>query len=1067
MAVSRETAIKAGNEFYNFLIKQDVIYEWASAVEMGKSPGFDLININKGLFTYLLGVLPIKIKKPICLLFESSETCKKSFQLFSMLTDSGAAYLNCKENNNGNVKSSGPIDEQIATLQETLNLILSNKLRVLFTYKGFEDLAVSDAVKNINTVYTLSVGGSIQFSTLNEKLVGMKYHRCDCVVSPGNFAIRGSIIDIFPFGEKLPFKIDFDGNAVVSIKTFNPITQETIADAAINTIKVFPTFVNTDDSDSTVTMSSLIVNNIALYINEKGGENLDVVSSHNKNSKTNNNSIDFSCSKLFPFNKNMELIKGVMSDKFEENIKMTFIFIENEKQIETINNIIDFKVIYIKSPFFGGFTSNVLNICCFSFDYIFSLPPKLNQRRVAAFSGEINKISLLSDIEINQPMVHENYGIGIYKGVSTINTSWGNRECIKIQYLNSGNVYVPVENLCLVHKYIGQKKPKINTLGSQMWHKAKLSTKKSTAQLIESFARLYSDRMNEVGFSFTPNTWLHDTLDHTFSFTETIDQIDVLNKIYSDMESSKPMDRLICGDVGFGKTELAIRASFKAVYDKKQVIILCPTTVLASQHFKTFSSRLDQLGVNIELVIRSSSKSRKNSLIHDIETGIIDVLIGTHRLLSKDISVPNLGLLVIDEEHLFGARDKERLKMLKRSVDVLSMSATPIPRTLQSSLLKLRDVSLLNTPPRRRLSINTEIIKSKKDIIITCIQNEMGRGGQVFYIHNDIKTIEKEADLIKKMLPHCRALVTHGKMPNKQLEDRMERFINSNYDILVTTTIVGVGLDITNVNTIIINNAQNFGLAQLHQLRGRVGRSNKQAYCYLVIPETKKIPDDAKERLRLIKEYSYLGAGYQLSIKDLEMRGPGSLFGLEQAGHISSVGMHLYYKILEETSKQRNNGQNRDSPKIETKVKYHGDLYIPKWFENNDISRIILYKELSDAASINSIIKIKNKIKSRYGYLPIEVLNLVEIATIKLLAQSLDIPNILIKEGLVEIMMPENVNKSRLCSLTNRFSGSLESSGYKYHFSTRNLAGPKLLISGLNKQQTLNIVKNLMFSFVE
>tara|TARA_B100000315_G_scaffold260754_1_gene324860 strand:- start:13635 stop:16838 length:3204 start_codon:yes stop_codon:yes gene_type:complete len=1067
MGVSREANINTDNFFYNFLKKQGVIYGWTSALKSGISPGIDLVNVNKSLFTYLLCVLHSKIKRPICLLFECSETCNNSYQLFSMLTESGAAHLNYKDSNNGDDEIPGSIEEQITTLQESLNTILSNKLRVLFTYKGFEKLAVTGAVKNKYSVYTLSVGDSIQFSKLNEKLECMKYQRHDCVVSPGDFAIRGSIIDIFPFGEKLPFKIDFEGNAVVSIKPFNPITQETIAGTTINTFKVFPSFTNMNIGDSTVAMGSLIGDNIALYINEKGGENVDVVSSHNRNIKSNNGSIDFECSNLFPFNKNVELIKEVMSNEFEENLNKTFIFVENEKQIDTINNIIGFKVIYIKSPFWGGFTSNVLNIRCVSFDYIFSLPPKLNQRWCDAFYDKINKISHLSDIAINQPIVHENYGIGTFSGVSTISTSWGNRECIKIQYLNSGYVYVPVENLCLVHKYIGQKTPKINKLGSHGWHKAKLSTKKSTIQLIESFARLYSDRMNKVGFSFTQNTWLHDTLDHTFSFTETNDQINVLNKIYSDMESSKPMDRLICGDVGFGKTELAIRASFKAVYDKKQVVLLCPTTVLASQHFKTFSSRLDQLGVNIELVVRSSSKSKKNSLIHGANTGIIDILIGTHRLLSKDIIVPNLGLLIIDEEHLFGARHKEQLKILKRFVDVLSMSATPIPRTLQSSLLKLRDVSLLNTPPKRRLSINTEIIKSKKDVIKKHIQNELNRCGQVFYIHNNIKTIENEANLIKTMLPHSRVMVTHGKMHNKQLERRMEGFINSKYDILVTTTIVGVGLDITNVNTIIINNAQNFGLAQLHQLRGRVGRSNRQAYCYLVIPEKKKIPEDAKERLRLVKEYSSLGAGYQLSIKDLEMRGPGSLLGVEQAGHISSVGMHLYYKILEETSKQHNSGQSEESPITEAKVKYDGDLFIPKWFENSGVSRIILYKELSDAASINSIIEIKNKIKSKYGYLPVKILNLVEIATIKLLAQSLDIPNILIKEGLVEITMPENINKPKLCLLKNRFSGILEKSGYNYHFTAGNLGGTKLLIKRVNKKQALNIVKKLMSSFVE
>ncbi|MFQ6673223.1 MAG: transcription-repair coupling factor [Fidelibacterota bacterium] len=664
-------------------------------------------------------------------------------------------------------------------------------------------------------------------------------------------------------------------------------------------------------------------------------------------------------------------------------------------------------------------------------------------------------------------VVHEDFGIGLYRGLTRINTKSGPHECVSIEFQGGDLVHVPLERLNRVHNYVGssRKPPTLSSLRSARWEQAKRQTRRSAERVVDDFIRLYSERHAARGTSFSADASLHQALRASFPYEETRHQLKAYEEIRKDMESSKPMDRLLCGDVGFGKTEVAIRAAFKAVYDQKQVAVLTPTTILASQHFVTFKARLNDLGVNVALLSRFTTPVRQRQVIHELKERRVDVIVGTHRLLSRDIRIPELGFLIIDEEHRFGARHKEALKKLRTSVDVLSMSATPIPRTLQFSLLGIRDISTITIPPRERLPIITRVLPFDDECIRNGITFEVERGGQVFFVHNDVRTINPVAGRLRLLLPGLRVGVAHGQLPGRKLEEVMLAFLNKDIDVLVCTTIVEAGIDLPNVNTIFIDSAHHFGLSQIYQMRGRVGRSTRQAYCYLFCPASKKLTHQAHDRLKAIEYFSALGSGYAIALKDLELRGAGNLFGVEQSGHISSVGFHLYCKIVEEAARRR---LNHGPAKIETspvRMTFEGHATIPPDYIPNVADRLYVYRRIARARHRKDIDDIKGEMGDRFGSLPQEVIHLLGVASIQVSARGSGLTQLTISSHELRGSFDPGVGVRFLRKFTRVLQDTLSARDLSFRLSTPATGGPGFSVTTGSAQEAFQAAQYLFESF--
>lgn len=602
-------------------------------------------------------------------------------------------------------------------------------------------------------------------------------------------------------------------------------------------------------------------------------------------------------------------------------------------------------------------------------------------------------LSHFQDLRANDFVVHADYGIGIFKGLVRLDIDKTNGEFIEIHYKDEDKLFVPVEDLYLVQKYstAGLTAPPINKLGSLSWERTKARTKKAIEKMAKELLHLYAQRKAVKGISFSPGGDWQAEFERTFSYEETDDQLRSIKEIMKDMESESPMDRLICGDVGYGKTELAMRASFKAVMDGKQVAVLCPTTVLASQHLQTFRDRMVLFPIRVESITRLQTKTQQKKIIGDLRKGLIDIIIGTHRILSKDVQFHDLGLLIVDEEQRFGVHHKEKIKRLKTNVDVLTMSATPIPRTLNLSLTGLRDISLIETPPKDRLAIHTVVTPFSEKLIASAIKTELGRKGQVYYIHNRIEDIEKVATMIEKRVPQARVAVIHGRMASSILERRMIDFISQKYSVLVSTTIIENGIDIPLVNTLIVGRADLYGLAQLYQLRGRVGRSSRQAVSYFLVPPFDELSPQARERLRALQEFSELGSGFRLAAKDLEIRGAGNFLGAEQHGYMEAVGFDYYMYLMEQTIKEL---KREGGEEVKSKINLKADIRVPESYLPQINLRLNLYKKVSSVEDLKEIERIGEEITDRYGPLPLPVRNLLRYGMIKHLAQKLKIHSI-------------------------------------------------------------------------
>ena len=822
----------------------------------------------------------------------------------------------------------------------SVEAISSDNQNIIVTYP--EALLEKEANTQTHASASFAIHINEQLSTdfLNEFLLEYGFNRSDFVFGPGDFSIRGSIIDIFSYSDEHPYRIDLFGDEVESIRTFEVMSQLSLD--KLEKVIIHPNVNSIAKSSEKGIFFNLLDKETILWFKDFqfAKERIEIVKKKIKEVKIEDEEtrfnkedfiapqeflgevgkfhlvvqgsqrhfdvdeiFEFKTTRQLEFNKNFRLLAETIAKREEESYK-NYILSGNPRQLERLESIlhsdeVDFKVDFapVKETLHEGFTDNDLRISCYTDHQIFN-----RFHRVRLINDKLNESKSamsLRDISSLQPgdfVVHSDYGIGKFGGINTIENNGKKQETIRIIYKNNDIVFVSIHALHKVSKYRAADgvPPRVHKLGSGAWQKVKDKTKNKVKDIAKELIALYAKRKEEEGFQYAPDTYLQEALEASFIYEDTPDQAKATRETKTDMESKLPMDRLICGDVGFGKTEVAIRAAFKAVADGKQVAVLVPTTILAMQHYQTFKKRLKDLPCNVDYISRLKTRKQQTQIIKELADGKLDILIGTHRIVGKDIVFKDLGLLVIDEEQKFGVAIKEKLKQLKINVDTLTLTATPIPRTMQFSLMGARDLSVISTPPPDRYPIVTELHTFNEEIIRDAINYEVERNGQVFFIHNRVQNIAEVKHSIERTCPNVKVVFAHGQMKGPELESIMLDFINHEFDVLVATTIIESGLDIPNTNTIIINDAQNFGLSDLHQLRGRVGRSNRKAYCYLLAPPLSVLPADSRKRLQAIEEFSELGSGFNIALQDLDIRGAGNLLGGEQSGFIADIGFETY-----------------------------------------------------------------------------------------------------------------------------------------------------------------------------
>jgi len=825
-------------------------------------------------------------------------------------------------------------------------------------------------------ILTISKGDSISMEEIINRMDNLGYTRVGTVTERGEIGIRGGIIDIFSFGHKYPLRIEFFGDEIVSIRYFDHITQRSMRE--ILTTDVFPTRLPQGNSS------------LKDYVKDDVLVTLDGIEADFKNSIYLGNGYDVGARSSYQGD--IRMFKRTLESLSNYN---TFVLCENDgerkRMVELFN---DFPIHVDTAPILAGFILDDIKLAVFTDSDIFGHIKSMRPRH--PFKGKGIPLEDLRALHPKDYVVHVDYGIGIYEGLTTIAVDGVETDALLITYTDGDKLYVPIDKMKYVERYIGSsaKPPELTRLGRGSWERRKKRVRKGIEEYASKLLMLYAEREMSTGFAFSRDTVWQSELEASFPYEETEDQLKVIDEIKKDMERPQPMDRLVCGEVGYGKTEIALRIAFKTVMDSKQVCFLVPTTILAEQHFRTFKKRLKEFPVKVEILSRFNTKAKERDIIQSVRDGTLDIVIGTHRLLSKDVKFKDLGLLIIDEEHRFGVKQKELLKEKKKEVDCLSLTATPIPRTLYMSLTRIKDFSTLETPPKGRLSIITQVSEWDDGLIENAISKEIARDGQVYFVHNRIESIDPYAHLISRMNPAFKVGVAHGEMKESELERIMLDFLAGNINVLVTTAIIGSGIDIPRVNTIIMNRADRFGLAELHQLRGRVGRSNRRAHCYLIVPH--KITEDARRRLSAITTFTELGSGLKLALRDLEIRGAGNLLGREQHGHIQSIGYELYTKLLEEAVK-RLRGEKLEE-KVEPTLRFDVDAYIPDTYADPE-RKIGLYKRLASFVNLQEVKEFKHELIDRFGHLSHPVESLILSNEIRIIASELGINNITVRNS--------------------------------------------------------------------
>ncbi|MBK7131704.1 MAG: transcription-repair coupling factor [Bacteroidales bacterium] len=944
---------------------------------------------------------------------------------------------------------------------EVLNHLASGKRKgIIVTYpESAMEKVVSKRNLKKNT-FNISKGDKISLEFLEEVLHEYNFVRTDFVYEPGQYSIRGSIADVFSYAADLPYRVDFFGEEVETIRSFN--TDDQLSVSIHKQISIIPNIQDisieeiSDSFTDFLPPSSLIWMEDSAYIKEKINgiyflttqrEDSGLIADKKEIVMTGNHFFDHcnkfrmmefgkhslsESSKFFEFrsesqpvfNKNFELL----SDKLLANDSQgyeTFIVSESESQIERLRDIfseinpeVHFTPLLLNLH--AGFTDHDLKISVYTDHQIFD---RYHKFRIRGFFTKKESISVkeLTGLNPGDYVVHIDHGIGKFGGLEKIEVNGKIQEAIKLVYRDNDILYIGIHSLHRISKYKGKDnaEPKIYKLGSGAWQKLKQATKSRVKDIAKDLIVLYAKRMSSPGFSFSPDSYLQRELEASFIYEDTPDQLTASVAVKEDMEAEHPMDRLVCGDVGFGKTEIAIRAAFKSATDSKQTAVLVPTTILALQHYKTFSSRLKGFPCTVEYISRHKKAAEQKKILEKLAEGKIDIIIGTHKLVGHDVKFKDLGLLVIDEEQRFGVSVKDKLKKIKANVDTLTLTATPIPRTLQFSLMGARDLSIINTPPPNRMPIVTELYGYNEDIIKEGIEYEISRNGQVFFIHNRVENIKQIQAQINRICPNVKTAIVHGQMEGTHVENVMYDFIQGDYDVLLATTIIESGLDIPNANTIFINDAHHFGLSELHQLRGRVGRSNKKAFCYLLAPPLTTLTHEARRRLKAIEEFSELGSGFNIAMQDLDIRGSGNLLGGEQSGFIADVGFETYQRILNEAMLElRESGfrepeLNEEKPTGQAKTEkvkaYVTDFQIdtdleimfPDEYISNISERIRLYKELNEIDTEESLVAFEKKLTDRFGAIPPPAEALLDIVRIKWIAVRLGVEKILLKNNLL------------------------------------------------------------------
>ena len=901
---------------------------------------------------------------------------------------------------------------------------------------------------------SLAVGEELPISLLTEMLLNLDFKRVDFVYEPGQFAVRGGIVDVYSFAHDIPVRIDFFGSEVDSIREFELETQ--LSQNKVDSVDIVGS--QSEEKDSTTILAYLpketlwISNDFGLMKFKMTSTITDIdvetIVNHIGQSSTLelNQKSFFHTHEVLPFdtlpqptfNKNFDLLISDLQQRINEGYKI-YILADQVKQTDRLKAIFEDKesgiqFVAIDHTLHEGFIDRSAKICCYTDHQIFERYHRVTLRSENARRGKaIITLKEINQLQVGDYVVHVDHGIGQFAGLVTTNFHGRPQETIKLTYKGGDTVFVSIHNLHRISKYKGREgsEPTISRLGSGAWERMKERTKDKVKDIARDLIQLYATRKQQQGFAYTPDGYMQHELEASFLYEDTPDQAKATLDIKHDMESPMPMDRLVCGDVGFGKTEVAMRAAFKAATDGKQVAVLVPTTVLALQHYNTFKERFRDFPVRVEYVSRSKTGKALKQLLEDLKDGKIDILIGTHKLVGKQVAWKDLGLLIIDEEQKFGVAVKEKLKALRTNVDVLTLTATPIPRTLQFSLLGARDLSVINTPPPNRYPVQTEMITlDDEDIIKEAIQLEMQRNGQIYVVCNRIEMLPRIEDRIRRLVPEARTIIAHGQMPPGEMEEALEAFINYDYDILIATTIIESGVDISNVNTIIIHSAQNYGLSDLHQLRGRVGRSNRKAYCYLVTPDRELLTSDARRRLDALTTFAELGSGFHLAMQDLDIRGAGNMLGSEQSGFIADLGYDTYQRILNEAVEEIREeisltlssndslpfreGLGVGSPKLwcnDSQLESDLPLGFPSTYIENIAERITLYRELDSLGDENALLAYQKRLIDRFGKLPEEAEQLLNVVRLRWLCCRMGIEKVVLKQERLTLFFTTKNNK--------------------------------------------------------
>lgn len=931
-------------------------------------------------------------------------------------------------------------NDSVLVRTEVLKNMINHRTEMLITFP--EALAERVVDKGVMSEMSMKVrkGDRLSISFIENLLAEYDFERQDFVYEPGQFAIRGSIIDVYSFAEERPVRIDFFGEEVDSLRFFDVETQ--LSEQQIEEFSIVPDL--SDDTEG-YQFTDLVnyfpekpvwwIKN-GMFLNDKiktlrKETELDVLTSEEvlfdyidgcgvvewgPDVYFRGEKVDVRCDAQPAINKRFDILAETLQVKQDTGYEL-YVCSTNEMQIQRIRDIFSDKgfsihFTHLQGVIHEGFSDEQLRICVYTEHQVFDRYHKYKLQTTRIRKGrESITLSELQNLHPGDYVVHVDHGIGRFGGLVKINNDGKEQEAIRLVYKNNSELYVGLYSLHKISKYKGKDgvPPVVNRLGGDAWNRLKQKTKSRVKDIARELIALYAKRKRELAYAFSKDSFLQEEMEASFMYEETPDQMKAIEAVKSDMEHPQVMDRLVCGDVGFGKTEVAIRAAFKAVADSKQVAVLVPTTILAYQHYNTFVKRLEGMPCRVEYISRMKKSADIKRILTDLKDGKVDIIIGTHRLTSKDVEFKDLGLLVIDEEQKFGVGVKEKLKRLKVNVDTVTMTATPIPRTLQFSLMGARDMSIIRTPPPNRYPIVTELHRFDEKLIREAITYEVSRNGQVFFIHNRVDTIRDIQDMLLRAVPGIKTCIAHGQMSGEDLERVMHDFIRGDYDVLIATTIIESGLDIPNANTIIINQAQNYGLSDLHQLRGRVGRSNKKAFCYLLTPSLDLVNPDARRRLKAIEDFSGLGSGFNIAMQDLDIRGAGNILGAEQSGFIAEIGYETYQRILNEALLEL---RDEEFPELEAPrngentgfvsdcmIETDFEALIPDSYVENVSERVRLYRELDNISESTELVKFEKELEDRFGKLPVEVRGLMEIVRIRKWCLEMGIERLLVKNG--------------------------------------------------------------------